>query len=438
MQLRQTKQLALVFAFLVLSAASRTFGQPGPHRIAAMGTMPDRSGWLELAGAPPQQFNPYYDLYPLEASENLSDWSPRALLLRTNSPVGPLRYIDSFSGSSRFYRTFTNCLPTPFLLTTGSYQVGTSSFLLTDPSRTNRYGIATNGSFMITLWYPAPAQPGRPAAYLEPKMANSFGVLYGISSVVMRAFCCPTYETMEVATNEAPYPVVLYSHGFRVGRQDNTAKCEELASHGYVVVAVDHADCLATVFPDGRLLTTQITDLSAALFTNDVADIEFVLTALTQMNQTNPLFQGTFDLENVGTMGWSYGGGVAAQVSRIDDRVRATVLLEAYLQNAHDVAWLGLPKPFLGMYNATSAFTTPFDQATHDAYWMRLAATQHQHFADWLAWLYAPTQAGRNASLAMNACLVSFFDKYLKGKDNHLLDNPAATYPEVIDFASKP
>jgi len=36
-----------------------------------------------------------------------------------------------------------------------------------------------------------------------------------------------------------------------------------------------------------------------------------------------------------------------------------------------------------------------------------------------------------------DACIVSFFDKYLKGEDNHLLDNPAAVYTNIINFRSK-
>jgi pimeloyl-ACP methyl ester carboxylesterase len=136
-------------------------------------------------------------------------------------------------------------------------------------------------------------------------------------------------------------------------------------------------------------------------------------------------------------MGWSYGGGVAAEVCRTDDRVKAVVLLDAYLQNASDVAWLGIQKPFLGMYNASTVFTTPFDRATRDAYWMNIRNTEHQHFADWRAWISAPTDAGRRAAVAMNGCLVSFFDKYLKNHDDHLLDDPATVYPEVIHFVKK-
>jgi dienelactone hydrolase len=231
--------------------------------------------------------------------------------------------------------------------------------------------------------------------------------------------------------------MILYSHGFRVGRRDNTERCEELASYGFVVAAIDHADCLATVFPDGTVFRTQITTLSTNLFQNDLQDTRLVLQKLEAMNQSDPLFRGTMDLRRVGTMGWSYGGGVAAEICRTDDRVLATVLLEAGLQNAHDVAWLGVQKPLLGMYMAGSAFTTPFDQTSHDAYWMTIANTQHQNFADWLAWNASPTSAGRQAARVMDRCAVSFFNKYLKGSDDHLLDDPRTVFPQILRFLKK-
>ena len=33
--------------------------------------------------------------------------------------------------------------------------------------------------------------------------------------------------------------------------------------------------------------------------------------------------------------------------------------------------------------------------------------------------------------------MLSFFDKYLKGEDDHLLDHPAAVYTNIINFQSK-
>src|SRR5262249_27611810 len=153
------------------------------------------------------------------------------------------------------------------------------------------------------------------------------------------------------------------------------------------------------------------------LFTNDLQDIRFLLEVLARMNQDDTWFKGTLDLQRVGTMGWSYGGGVAGEICRTDDRVVAAVFLEAYLQNAHDLTWNGLHKPFLSIYSvATQGLKTLFDEASQDAYWMRIQGTEHQHFADWLAWIHSPSEASRRAAQAMNACMVSFFNRYLKGE----------------------
>lgn len=401
---------------------------------------PEGAAVIDLSGSPPAQFRPYFDLYKLDVSVDLRDWRMLGSILRTNSSTAALRYIDpEAAGPSRFYRTFTNHFITPLPRPGGSYGVGERSLLLTDPSRTNRYNIRTNGSFMITLWYPAQTPTGGgPAPYLEPKLAASFGNLYGLSPGVISNFVSHSYLEAEPILAETGWPVVVYSHGFRVGRRDNTARCEELASHGYVVVGIDHADALATVFPDGALHSTTISSLSASLFANDIADVRFVLKTLPEMNESDAFFKGTMDLQRVATMGWSYGGGVAGEICRTDSRVLACVFLEAYFQNAHDLVWEGLNKPSLGTYNPSGlGDTAVFDLATHDAYWMQITGTEHQHFADWLAWLSSPTQKGRNAAGAITACALSFLDKYLKGRDDHLLDDPSAVHPEVINFAKK-
>ena len=47
------------------------------------------------------------------------------------------------------------------------------------------------------------------------------------------------------------------------------------------------------------------------------------------------------------------------------------------------------------------------------------------------------TSTSRPAAAAMNACALSFFNKYLKSADDHLLDNPVAVYPAIFNFQSK-
>jgi predicted dienelactone hydrolase len=50
--------------------------------------------------------------------------------------------------------------PTHMRDPTGPYEVGRIDRLVTDPSRRNRYGDSTNGSFMVAVWYPAEPNAG--------------------------------------------------------------------------------------------------------------------------------------------------------------------------------------------------------------------------------------------------------------------------------------
>ena len=58
-----------------------------------------------------------------------------------------------------------------------------------------------------------------------------------------------------VAEAESAYPVLIFSHGFGGLPELNTIQAEELASQGYVVVALNHTyDSIVNVFPDGRII----------------------------------------------------------------------------------------------------------------------------------------------------------------------------------------
>lgn len=170
--MRTSGFLALGLGLLPL--AWSVCAQPVPHHFTSITVLPDKTATLRLDGdvsnmfslsaTISNQFMQMFDLYPVEASENLIDWTSLAWLLRTNNNPAPLLYTDPGAGgfNARFYRTFTNHLITGFPKPAGPFTVGTFSRILTDSSRGNRYGIGTNSSFMSTFWYPAaPPKAGR-------------------------------------------------------------------------------------------------------------------------------------------------------------------------------------------------------------------------------------------------------------------------------------
>ena len=431
---------------------------PGPHNFSGAGITSSEDGriLLNLTGGVAARFWPYFDVYPLEASTNLTDWTHLAWLLRTNQPPNDLLYVDSEAHAlnQRFYRTFTNHLITPELPPTGPYAVGTTTRVVTDPSRTNRYGIVTNSSFMISVWYPAARAGGVvPAARFDRPIAErcdfwtSLYVAMGCSftNVAPHLFSYAVPE-MAVKANGRPFPVILYSHGGTLLRADNIDKAQELASHGFIVAAPDHLDAFMSVFPDsttvfGGITANQILFNPGPYFESRLRDLGVVLEELERLNQTDPLLTGTMDLANMGAFGWSFGGGISAEICRASVQVKAAVLFDAFLPGLTNLNQFGLQEPFLTMTQTNGAINWQdnlalYNLSTNHPVYLEIQGSDHFTFS-FLAWLRSPTLASRRAALAINACTVSFFKRYLKNEDDGFLNVATNLYPEIVNFRRK-
>jgi hypothetical protein len=50
----------------------------------------------------------------------------------------------------------------------------------------------------------------------------------------------PAYRESTVASSDQAYPVILFSHGWNGFNAQNTSQALELASHGYIVIGIQH------------------------------------------------------------------------------------------------------------------------------------------------------------------------------------------------------
>jgi hypothetical protein len=444
---------------------------PTPHSFDNITVKPGEVATLALAGETTARLAPYCDLYPLEVSSGLVAWSLLATLQRPNTALARLTFADTNASqfSQRFYRTPTNLLITPFPMPTGPFAVGTFSRVISDPARTNlyRYNKKTN-SFMFTCWYPAELQAGLlPAAVWDNKLARDWStILANVTGDSSWTSVVPQFRGH--ALPEAPavrgtnrYPIILHSHGYSAHRKSNSRDMEELASHGYVVVAVDHEDCWGTEFPDGRYLTTPYPSLAvdpvaAYLIDSRIKDLLCVMDELRRMDANDPWLAGRLDLNCLGTLGWSFGGSSTGNLCRTNEAVKCAAFLDCAFHFEVDVELkqTGLQKPFLAMNNDYAAdqslyfwpeSTHLFDLAQAKAIIFQIRNTSHFSFAD-QGWFfpvtvpYAPPTPG-GSSRVIDACLVSFFNKYLKGQDDHFLDQAPPKYPseiyEVFNFKRK-
>jgi predicted dienelactone hydrolase len=109
-------------------------------------------------------------------------------------------------------------------------------------------------------------------------------------------------------------PLIVFSHGLGSVRTDMRYLAEHLASHGYVVAALEHPGSNGTHIRNALKLKVPL--LEAEEFLNRPKDISFVLDELQTLNQTasSPL-QGKLASARVMVVGYSLGAATALSVA---------------------------------------------------------------------------------------------------------------------------
>lgn len=398
---------------------------------------------LEVVGNVPRRFQTLLSVLQLDRSADLREWQPVRLVGHVNTATNPPSFLEHLEpAANRFYRLAGPPMFTPCVAPTGPYLSGMLTRRVDDPSRRNRHGVSTNGSFLMTVWYPAQPRPGQlPAGFDDALLAND--IPWQTVAWMDRAPRFSSYSFHEApiqATSEG-YPLVLYSHGGGSARLDNLALAADLASHGYVVAALDHADAGVTTLPDGTLHRRPgDVVFTVAGLQDRVRDLNVVTAELERLNQPDSVFRGHLDLSRLAALGWSWGGDTAGEFSRLDFRCRAVISLDqggVTVSTAPALATLGVPVPSLTLNMAGNANEFLFRPAAADAYWLQISGTVHQDFSAYSIWSNASFAQGREAARTIHAYVRSFLNQRFLRQEDHLLDGPSTEYPRVMGFRRK-
>lgn len=381
----------------------------------------------------------------------------------------------ALSVSSNPVKGLTLTLPAP----RGRYATGESTFRLVDDKRADPWvPRRPYRELMISVFYPAVHTGGRPftnqfpaavAAAVGPAVEENDKLPAGLVDWA----ATKTHSVKDAAMAPGHFPVVLYSPGGGDSRGWNVSLVEDLASRGFVVVTIDHTgEAPAVQFPDGHVVGNgPLMAAWAQAFQNGttlafftklmdarMADTELVLDRLASL--PNRLTDG-MDLNRIGMFGHSAGGFTTANMMYDDPRIKAGINMDGTMEytvkpdgtNLSEVALHGLDRPFLLMGNSSAADGSDVHREPswasfwqHQRGWkadVTLDDSVHASFTDAEALL--PQLAGRvpaatlatavgtvdsHRAVAANRALVaSFFDRFLKGCDDHLLDGGASRYP---------
>lgn len=134
-------------------------------------------------------------------------------------------------------------LPQP----SGKFPLGTRQFEWFDDSPK----ISANRSrpIMVTIFYPSTARSGKYAEYFRGAsllplneetafLRDTFGAAW--KSIEEGKFRSDAIENAPIVRTKTRLPVILFSPGLGMPSVAYSAQLEDLASHGYAVVAIDH------------------------------------------------------------------------------------------------------------------------------------------------------------------------------------------------------
>jgi predicted dienelactone hydrolase len=382
---------------------------------------------------------------------------------------------------------------------TGPYATGTLTVHWVDATRAEAFSADPRArrELLVQIWYPAQAQAsGLLAAYLQDAgaLTAAFARIHHKPAFVfghLKYVTIPAMHAVPAASDRASFPVLLFLEGATGFRQMNTYQVEHLASHGYIVVAIDQPGAAATVvFPDGH----QILGLDLAQFQSTVGpsylphkpalpngvsippglerlggriipylagDVVFTLDQLAALNRADPsgILTGKLDLQRVGAFGISLGGIVVGEACRREPRIRACLVMDAPM--SADVVHAGLRQP--GMWITRDAASMRLERqrsggwseaeieahqtsmrAVYEGlsgagYFVRVPGMFHSNFTDVATWTPIAEELGlagpidpQHAHDIVNAYSLAFFDRHVRGRRSELLDGPAKQYPDAV------
>jgi dienelactone hydrolase len=306
----------------------------------------------------------------------------------------------------------------------------------------------------LQLWYPAQAQEKQ--STLISLLAKRASAQFRAAPIARASADAPVAQ----AGNE--FPVVIYFDGWPEDKIQNSTLIQDLASRGFAVAAVTYRGIDRPLVDysseAGFEHSVQLDHSRARLHARDAIA---VLDALARLaGESGNRFEQRLDTEHTATLGFSFGGAIAAEASRLDPRIKAAVNLDG--RHWGDALARGVSKPYMFICEqlviptagdlASADPMTRYEARLDQVDYSQLDANQqarggvrvtipglaHMNFTD--VPLRSPLRrlnyGGRldpqRAQLIIQTYVVEFLSRYLRSANPPPLDSPMPGFPEAL------
>jgi dienelactone hydrolase len=339
-------------------------------------------------------------------------------------------------------------LPRP----SGPHPIGTVTRVWTRVQSHREFDDSLQRKLTVQFWYPAQTATGKRSPYRAEARQ-------GLKSH-LRLVRTHSFLDALVLSDIERLPVVLFSPGWKGHLTQNSVQFEMLASHGFVVVSVEHppAENLPIDFDASLEENLREYPFEARL---RAEDISFVIDQLESINRRDPedRFTMRLDTSRVGMFGFSFGGAVAAEACWLDERLKAGINMDGMMFG--EAADAGVPQPFFFM-SCDGPVPSKDDLQSADprkrlhmrmldldirrvrqsltrygGYYLTIRGSAHSNYSD--RPLYSPLRRltdagsidGTTAFEIVNRYTLAFFGQYLNGKRQDFLEQSSSKYPEA-------
>jgi hypothetical protein len=333
------------------------------------------------------------------------------------------------------------------------------------PERTGPHAVGTTGlkvqvgegrrrhPIVVQLWYP-----------VESAQASLHTRGLSWLTRLLHPTWPPALHGAPLTLTKTTFPFIAYVPGAPGRHDDNTFTLANLASHGFIIAAIDDPYRngrveIGVADADAQRASGAAADQIEADIANRVArgveTASALLDALEALKPDGPggAWAGRFDLKQAGILGNAMGGRVAAETALVDSRYRVAANLDGapirqgavvrtpYMLMLSDFS---MPAPPSTTSQAGAARSRLDDYrraqeqaAMPESHVIEVAGTRQEHFSDRLIFptrLFAgrrQLQSCRRIRAIIDSYLEAFFTTYLQGDPHPLMCVRHSPYPEV-------